>query len=75
MISPKKRLARVNGNVKAIVDGKEFATNGQKIDGVNMYPATFAGEHTMIPAIIRSREYFDTMTVGEKYNDLQDWFI
>lgn len=66
-----KRLARVNGNVKAIITGDE-QVNCKEIDGKLQYPVTFCGETDFVPVIIKNGKHFD-IKLGEKYDYLKEW--
>jgi hypothetical protein len=66
-----KRLARVNGNVRAIITGDE-QVNCKEINGKMQYPVNFFGEPDYVPVIIKNGNHF-YLTVGQTTDNLEDW--
>lgn len=70
-----KRIARVNGNVRVICTGDELTVEQHaKIfrHEKEVYPLYLMGHLEFVPVTIQNGNHFN-LTVGEKYNDLEDW--
>ena len=66
-----KRIARVNGNVRAIITS-DLLVNCKIIKGQKQYPVKFFGIDDFIPVIIQNGNHFN-LNINQTLNDLEEW--
>jgi len=66
-----KRLARINGSVKAIITGDE-QINCIFVNGKMEMPVKFFDQNESVHVIIQNGKHFN-LTIGESYENLKGW--